>query len=328
MIGRDGGGYPAGCGSEKKANSMRKKILVVGGSYFVGRVFVRMAARMGVYDIAALNRGNRPLGIDGVEEIVCDRHDAEKLAAVLPATDWDAVVDFCAYAPGEAETLLRAVPGAVRQYVFISTCGVYDPDGKPPRAENSPLLARGGDDPGVAYGYGKVLLEREAKSACAEKKTAATIFRPTMIYGPLNYAPRESFYFERLLKDEPIPAPVDATGRFQFVYVKDVAKMIMAAFGNENAFGETFNLSAPERLDYDSYLDSLARVTGASPRTVPVTVAQAYAENIPLPFPLDSDMLYDGAKASERLGVRYTPFLDGMDETWDVYKQVHGAKGK
>ena len=307
---------------------MRKKILIVGGTYFVGRVFSRMAARMGEYRLTAVNRGTRPLKDEGVDEIVCDRRDAEKLAAALPETDWDAVVDFCAYEPGDAATLLKAVPGAVRQYVFIGTCSVYDPGGPSPKTELSAVLAKSGDDPGVRYGYNKLLLEREAAAACAEKNAALTILRPAMIYGPLNYAPRERFYFDRLIKDEPIPTPVDASGRFQFVYVKDVAKMIMACVGNPAASGETFNLSAPERLDYASYLDVIAKVHGSAPKTTLVTVQQVYAENFPLPFPLDFDMLYDGTKAAERLSVRYIPFIDGMDETYHIYMDVHGGKGK
>ena len=306
---------------------MRKNILVVGGTYFVGRVFSRMAARMGEYRLTVVNRGTRPLKDEGVDEVLCDRRDAEKLAAALPETDWDAVVDFCAYEPGDAETLLKAVPGAVRQYVFISTCSVYANEGPSPKTELSGVLAKSGGDPGMEYGYKKLLLEREAVGACAGKNAALTILRPTMIYGPLNYAPRERFYFDRLIKGEPIPAPVDASGRFQFVYVKDVAKMIMACVGNPDAAGETFNLSAPERLDYASYLDVIANVRGEAPKTTPVTVRQVYAENIPLPFPLDFDMLYDGTKAADRLGVRYVPFVDGMDETYHIYMDVHGGKG-
>lgn len=302
---------------------MRKKVLAVGGSYFVGRVFSLMAASSGEYDLFLLNRGSRPLKKDGVSEIVCDRRDANGMAAALPPDDWDAVVDFCAYEPGDVATLLAAIPGAVRQYVFISSCSVYQPDGPSPKTEGDALLEKGGDDPGLAYAFKKAQLEREVFPACAEKGARPTIFRPAFVYGPLNYAPRESFYFNRLLRGDPVPSPIDATGRFQFVYVKDIAGMIMAAFDNPRAFGETFNLSAPERFDYASYLDVLSRLHGSRPRTVPVTVRQVYDENIPLPFPLDFDALYDGSKAAAQLGVDYLPFAEGMSETYDLYMHAH-----
>ena len=56
-----------------------KNVLVIGGSYFVGRVFVEELSRIPDYAIYVMNRGNVPINIEGVIEIICDRHDAEAM---------------------------------------------------------------------------------------------------------------------------------------------------------------------------------------------------------------------------------------------------------
>ena len=86
------------------------KILVIGGTYFVGRVFVLIAAKREDAQLTLLNRGRYSLGRQDIREIRCDRHDAAGMEAALRDTEWDAVVDFCAYEPDDIASVLR-IPG-------------------------------------------------------------------------------------------------------------------------------------------------------------------------------------------------------------------------
>ena len=72
-------------------------ILVIGGSYFFGRWFVELARKE--HSITVLNRGSIKVGLPGVKEIVCDRHDAS-IGSFLDS-DYDITVDFCAYKKGD-----------------------------------------------------------------------------------------------------------------------------------------------------------------------------------------------------------------------------------
>lgn len=302
---------------------MKKRVLVIGGSYFVGRVFMVLASRTGEYEFHVVNRGRFKLKLDGVTEYVCDRHDTAKLANILPGHDWDAVVDFCAYEPDDIAPLVEAIPGSVKQYIYISTCSVYDPLSDPPKTEESPLLHATSDDIGIAYAFKKLQLEREAKTACDNKGAALTILRPAFIYGPLNYAPRESYYFKLIMEGARIPQPTDAKSFFSFVYVKDVAKILMRCIGDEATYGEVYNLAAPDRLSYDNYLRVLMEIHGSTLPLEPLTVSQILAQRIPLPFPLKENELYSGLKLIKSLDFLYTPFEDGMKETYDSYMDAH-----
>lgn len=86
------------------------KILVLGGSYFYGRVFAMLYAKK--HEITVLNRGTYSMEDLGVGQIKGDRHDEkvlEKLAAL--ETAFDAVVDFCGYTPGDVAAIVKHCRG-------------------------------------------------------------------------------------------------------------------------------------------------------------------------------------------------------------------------
>jgi len=88
-----------------------KRVLIVGGSFFLGRVFVEELLKRGDFSITVLNRGKLPLKKDRVEEIVCDRHDLDRLKTVLAGTWWDSIIDFCAYTPDDIDTMFQTSVG-------------------------------------------------------------------------------------------------------------------------------------------------------------------------------------------------------------------------
>ena len=93
------------------------KILVIGGSYFLGRWFVELAHKK--HSVTVLNRGSIKVGLPGVTELVCDRHDAEGLKK-LSCNEYDAVVDLCAYKKGDIEGIINVFGRSSAKYIFSS----------------------------------------------------------------------------------------------------------------------------------------------------------------------------------------------------------------
>ena len=302
---------------------MGKKILVIGGSYFAGRVFAIMTSRETDFELTLLNRGKYSMSmLPNVKgEYVCDRRDGEMLSR-LPKTHYDAVVDFCAYSGEDVRTLLTNLQSTFDKYILLSTADVYQRTGNGARDEDTPLLT---DQPTGAEGeylWGKVRAEQTAAELCAEKGVSLTILRPSFIFGPYNYAPRESYYIEKIVRKQPIPVPVDADSHFQCVYVKDVALAIIACVNSEKP--GVYNLSAPEVLDYASFIGTLCAVCDSPAEVQPVTVEDAMREGITLPFPLTpaEEELFDGSRICEALGFRYTPFAEAIQKTYQSTKPV------
>lgn len=285
-------------------------ILVLGGSYFLGRHFVDMA--INEHTITVFNRGNRPLMLSQVNEITGERHDGAALLTI-PQQHFDAVVDFCAYDKGDIEFVFEHLRAEFDQYVFVSTSDVYKRGLGTILDETAPFeKSQFGGEAG-AYISGKVALEEELV-ACAGKSGAGwTSIRPAFIYGPDNYAPREGFYFHWIENAGQILHPTDATGEFQMVYVEDVARAILRVIGNETALNRAFNLAPLPAVTYESLADALQEAEDTPFIRVPVTVQTIMERQIPLPFPLtrEESNWYDGRAVLQLIG-HYTSLTDGL----------------
>ena len=299
------------------------KLLVIGGSYFYGRVFVMEAAKE--HEITVWNRGTYPMETFDVRQMKGDRH--ERIAGC--EENYDAVIDFCAYTPGDVRDTLYLLTGKIGQYVFISTVDVYERDASVVKKEDTPFEERPLAGEAGAYIAGKVALEKELAEECGARGIPCTALRPAILYGPYNYAPRESVYIQMLLQNHALPRFTDVQGQFQFVYVKDAAQAILACLGNERAYGQAYNICGEEILTYDRFFDTLR--AAAQPEDleglmeVPLTVEQEAAQGVPVPFPATAaeTHLCDNTKGKAELGMVYTDFEEGMRRTYRAFRNVY-----
>ena len=337
------------------------KVLVIGGSYFFGRIFVMLAAKE--HRVTVVNRGTYSMEEFGVKQITGDRHDVSVWQQCRE--DYDAVVDFCAYEPGDVTTVLENLGGSVKQYIFISTVDVYQrqtgeqcacANKEDRKQEETPLEKR--EFPGEAGAYisGKVALEEEVRAVCGDKSITFTILRPAILYGPYNYAPRESMFIRMAVREHLLPRYSDAKGKFQFVYVKDGAEAVLKCLGNEKSYGQAYNLCGDEVLDYDMFFRVLAdcaeqeeRISGSREKTsataeeslsmadgrnentgdyklqeVCMTLEEADKQGFPIPFPATAEEteLVSNRKSIEELGMIYTPFREGIQKTFHAFARV------
>ncbi len=300
------------------------KLLVIGGSYFYGRVFVMEAA--GAHEITVWNRGTYSMADFGVRQITGDRHDK---SAASSCGDYDAVIDFCAYEAGDVRSMVECLSGKIGQYILISTVDVYERGTGLVKTEEAPLEHRQIPGEAGAYIAGKTALEEEIREVCSERGIPYTVLRPAILYGPYNYAPRESVYIQMLLVNHALPKFMDADGVFQFVYVKDAAQAVLKCLGNEKAYGQAYNLCQDQTVTYDSFFHVLQKVADPEVLTnltqVPLTVAEAVNQGVPVPFPAvkAETQLCDNEKGKTQLELVYTDFEEGMRRTYQAFKHVY-----
>ena len=301
-----------------------KKILVIGGSYFFGRYFVMLAAKLG-YEITVLNRGNVDMSAWAGRQIICDRRNQEKLSGLLHGEFFDAVIDFCAFEPGDIRILFEILPCGWERYIYISSASVYVQH-PGVRSESSPLYRENPGGAGGDFAIRKRILEEEL-IWCADKYGGAyTIFRPAYIYGPFNYLGREDWYFKFLTENGFIIIPLDADGQFQLVYVHDAAWAVSRSISM--AGNGIYNLSAPEVMDYRKWSSVLQQ---AIPGKVPVhgmTLQEINAAGIALPYPVThaQNILISGKLAQESLSFDYTDIVTGIRESYAFYMKNTGRR--
>ena len=154
---------------------------------------------------------------------------------------------------------------------------------------------------------------------CKHNPVSFTCLRPSIIYGKYNYAPRESYFFNLIRKGQVVVIPENDLPLFQFVSVWDVAQVIAVCIGNPDTYNKTYNLSAPELVSYGRMVELLEVVSGMSISKINLSVAEIDKKRIPLPFPLDSHLIYSGDLIEQVLGFTYTPLINGMQRTYDWY---------
>ena len=102
------------------------KILLLGGSGFLGQHTVEAALRRG-HTVTLFNRGQtHPELFPDLEHIQGDR---EKDLDALSNRYWDAVIDTCGYFPRIVRMSVEFLADKVEHYTFISSISVYaEPD--------------------------------------------------------------------------------------------------------------------------------------------------------------------------------------------------------
>ena len=202
------------------------RILVVGGTAFVGRAIVETAVARG-HEVTVLHRGEtEPVDLPPVEHLHVDRLGD---LSVLAGREFDSVLDVCAYFPRHVATLADALAGRVGHYTFISTISVYPDDVVTGATESSPIRQPPFPDSeipvGSAYGDLKAACETVVQQRFAGR---ALIIRPGYIVGPYDTTDRYTSYVRRAALDDPLLMPGDPADPMQVVDVRDLAEFTVA----------------------------------------------------------------------------------------------------
>jgi len=232
-----------------------EKVLVMGGSYFIGKHVVDYLKSR--YDVTVLNRGSHPLNQDNVQELIADRNNDEQMTNALNNKTFDYVVDISCFNQTQANILLQHLAlKKLKKYIFISTSAVYDIHAKAaPYEENDPV---GGDSPFKRYAFNKIKTEQTLKNTLPSDKLV--VFRPPFVYGEDNYILRERLIFKMIEDEKTIYIP-KTNNTIQFVYVKDLAQNIVHALNNKVKPG-IYNVGNRKAVTFTEWVHLCEKVVG------------------------------------------------------------------
>jgi nucleoside-diphosphate-sugar epimerase len=306
----------------------RMRILVIGGTQFIGREIVRHLTERG-HDVTVLHRKDaHDLGA-GVRNLQADRGDLAKVSALISQGRFDAVFDI-AYdwqkgtPAAHVEAAARSCGDQLRRYVFMSSIAAYEP-GLDLR-ESSPLAP---DDSPNLYVQHKASAERMLFRMHAETGFPVVTVRPPFVHGPRQPFYREQFFWDRLLDGRPIILPDGGSSVMSWVYVSDLAAACVRAMEVPEAAGQAFNIGHIEQTTQRSFVELLARVAGVEPTLVPVARDKIAAAGGQFAGPKD---LYFGEyldlppyspnleKARRLLGITPTPIEAAFRQGFDWYR--------
>jgi uncharacterized protein YbjT (DUF2867 family) len=228
------------------------RLLVVGGSGFLGGYVLREAVRQG-HQVLALARS--PAAADTVEgngarPLAGDLDDAYGLDQAFSAADCEALVCLASLGHGHGPGIVAAAEEAgIARGVFVSTTAVTTTLHPPTKQV-------------------RLAAEQQIRGCGLDW----TILRPTMIYGAAG--DRNLSRLLRLLSRVAVlPVPGNGKCLHQPVHVADVATAVLSALQRHTAIGSTYNVAGPEPLPFTALLNTCARAVGSRTRLVPVPLA-------------------------------------------------------
>lgn len=287
------------------------KLLVLGGTVFLGRHIVAQALARGD-EVTLLHRGRRGTDLfPQARRLIGDR-DVD--LSVLQGLEVDAVIDCSGYTAAHLQRSAEAL-ARVPRYLFVSTISVgaafppgvaYD--------EDAPRLS--GDE---GYGAAKA---RAEDALLAARPGRATIVRPGLIVGPHDPTGRFTHWPLRLARGGEVLAPGRPARPVQFIDVRDLAAWCLrlvdaGTTGVFHAVGDTVTMQ--------ELLESCRDVAGTDARlrwmddgALLAAGAQPWSELplwIPEADPAFGGMLLARNRRARAAGLATRPVIDTVRDT-------------
>jgi 2'-hydroxyisoflavone reductase len=229
------------------------KLLVLGGTVFLGRHVVDVALERG-HEVTLFNRGqhgaelypqlehlhgNRDPGIgDGLTALE---------NAVRAGRTWDAVVDTSGYVPRIVRASAEVFRDAVKHYAFVSSISVYPsfPDvGMDESSAVAELEDPNTEDIGPNYGALKAACERAVEQVMPGR---ALHVRAGLIVGAYDQTDRFTYWPVRIARGGDVLAPGSPSLLTQWIDVADLASWMVqmlerGLLGTVNVTGQPMRL--------------------------------------------------------------------------------------
>lgn len=298
------------------------RILVIGGTNFMGPVAVRLLYEMG-HELTLFHRGQtRAEVLAGVREMLGDRRHLSDYRDELQRLAPDVVLDMIAMTEQDARDIMSIFKGIARRVVAVSSQDVYRAFGRvnrkedgPPEAlpitEDSPLRQnlypyrseppRAQDDPRRWLDdYDKILVERVI---LGDSELPGTILRMPAVYGPGDYQHRLFDTVKRM--DDQRPAMLFeqrlAKWRWTHGYVENMAAAIALAVTDERASGHIYNIGEAETLSLAERVSRVGREIGWQGKVV-IVPDGSLPEHLTDDINTEQDIVVDTSRIRQELG--------------------------
>lgn len=240
--------YPLSQLSEAMDNVEKLKILILGGTSFLGPHQIAYALERG-HEVSIFTRGKtipkvHPEVFDKVEKLVGDRED--NLEA-LKNRSWDVVIDNSGRRTKWTEDTAKLLVDKVGYYMYTSSVSVYYPFTGDDFSEKRPLVTAIPEDAAAdekaTYEYGVMKATSELATINTFGEDRSIIVRPTLIVGPGDRTDRFPYWVARIEKGGDIIIPGHQDEVVQYIDVRDLAEWMIRLL--ENKAAGIYNGSGP-----------------------------------------------------------------------------------
>ena len=217
------------------------RILIIGGTAFVGRAIAEAAIEAG-HHVTLFHRGQT--GASLFPEATHLHGNRDEDLSPLAHSSWDVTIDVCAYFPRQVRSLAAALDGRGGRYVFISSVSAYSPAVPWNYSESAPLLECTDPDATTVtnenFGGLKVACEQLSTQVFGP---GTCIIRPTYVIGPHDRSYRFPYWVDRIARGGRVLAPGHPADPIQLIDARDQGSWIVTLL--ERSITGTFHAVNP-----------------------------------------------------------------------------------
>jgi 2'-hydroxyisoflavone reductase len=317
-----------------------KRILVLGGTQFIGTSFIETALRRG-HQVTIFNRGRaekRKGKVDGVEHLYGNRDPNLKSddgaysgMDALKGRTWDVALDT----NGQYRRIVKAsaelLEPSVKQYIYISSISVYKDNSKVGADETNELntlpsdavdLEKMGPTTGSYEYYGGHKVACETTVAGIFKGRTTNV-RPGLIVGPRDETDRFTYWPVRVQKGGEVLSPGTPEDPIQIIDVRDLGDWLVHLAENDIT-GDFDAVGPPTGLTIGKLLDACKVASKSDAKFIWVDAA-FLKENDVSPWgdmpvwipPLEKTAGFHRRSISRGVaaGLKFRPILDTVRDT-------------
>jgi nucleoside-diphosphate-sugar epimerase len=256
------------------------RVLVIGGTVFIGPSVVRQLAQSG-HEVAVFHRGQTETDLpESVRHIHGDRANIKESRADIAVFGPEVVVDMRAMTEADARGVSDAVRGIAKRYVVVSSMDVYRAYGRLHGSEPGPALTPPFDEDSLLReklyvyrehapvsiaqrpiwldDYDKILVERVALN---DKKLAGSVVRFPMVHGERDAQRRFYAIWKRITDGR--RAILLSTGfagfRSSRTHVDNAAQAVALVATDDRAAGRVYNVGEPDTLPFSEWAQLIGK---------------------------------------------------------------------
>lgn len=241
------------------------RLLVLGGTVFLGRAVARQARAAG-HEVTCAARGVSGRPVDGVRFVTVDRDEPDGLAPLADA-EFDALVDV-SRTPSHVRRAVAAFAGRVGHAVYVSSCNAYsDQSTAGQRADEAPTVEPAPPDvdetlaDALTYGRCKVACENAVRDGFGADRSF--ICRAGLIVGPEDEEGRFDYWVRRIATGGEVLVPGTPDDAVQLIDVRDLAAWLLDA-AESGRSGTYDGICAP--MTRAEFVAGVAAGVGTAPR--------------------------------------------------------------
>ena len=243
------------------------KVLFIGGTGNISTASSRLAVEKGI-DLYLLNRGTRPVSIEGATVITGDINKPDDTKKLLGNERWDVVVNWIAFTNKEVKRDIDLFQGKTKQYIFISSASAHQkPVSHPVITESTPLT-----NPFWKYSRDKIACEEMLNQAYRKTGFPVTIVRPSLTYQtviPVTIGGWTEYnVVDRIKKGKKIIIQGDGNSLWTITHAEDFAKGFVGLLGHQQAIGHAFHITSDEILTWNQIYEAVAAAVNKEPDVI------------------------------------------------------------